>query len=444
MLRNRRPGDNLWTAVLLAVALFPAGLLAHDIPNDVTVHAFLKPQDDRLHLIVRVPLKALRDIEFPKKGTTFLDIPNADGALREAAMLWVPSSMELYEDDRRLENPVLTAARISLPSDRSFQSYDAAAARLLDPPLPAETELPWDQGLLDASFEYPIRSAAAEFSIRPLLGRLGLRVLTNLRFLTANGVVRPYELIGDPGLIRLDPRWHHAALRFSQLGVLHVLDGADHLLFLLCLVIPFRKFRPLVLVVTSFTVAHSVALVASAYGFTPGSLWFPPLVEALIAISIVYMAIENIMGANLQRRWLVAFGFGLVHGFGFSFVLHETFQFAGSHLLTSLLCFNLGAEVGQILVIALLVPALTLLFQFTPERMGTIIISAFVAHTGWHWTLDRINLLRQFRFEMPALDAAFLASVVRWLIVIVAFGAIGWLAAIIQKRLQQSHRNLKS
>jgi hypothetical protein len=443
MLRNRLR-ENLWKAVLLTVVGLAAPLSAHDIPNDVTVHAFLKPQVNRLHLVIRVPVKALRDIEFPKKGSTFLDIPNADKALREAAMVWVPSSLELYENDRRLENPVLTSARISLPSDRSFQSYDAAVARLRDPPLPADTELPWDQGLLDASFEYPIQSEAGEFSIRPQLGRLGLRVLTNLRFLTVNGVVRPYELIGDPGLIRLDPRWHHAALRFSQLGILHVLDGADHLLFLLCLVIPFRKFRPLVLIVTSFTVAHSVALIASAYGFTPTSLWFPPLVEALIAISIVYMAIENIMGVNLQRRWLVAFGFGLVHGFGFSFVLHETFQFAGSHLLTSLLCFNLGAELAQVLVIALLVPILALVFRYVSERMGTIIISAFVAHTGWHWTLDRFNLLRQFRFEMPSFDAALLATIVRLLIVIVIFVALGWLASIVQRRLQQSPRKLKS
>lgn len=444
MLRSLRIRNNLAQAALLALILLPVSLAAHDIPNDVTVHAFLKPQEDRLHLVIRVPLRALRDIEFPKKGNTFLDIANADKELRVAAMVWVPSSLELYENDQRLENPILTAVRISLPSDRSFASYEAAVARLRDPPLPADTELPWDQGVLDASFEYPIQSAAGEFSVRPLLGRLGLRVLTNLRFLTVNGVVRPYELIGDPGLIRLDPRWHHAALRFSQLGVLHVLDGADHLLFLLCLVIPFRKFRPLVLIVTSFTVAHSVALVASAYGFTPSSLWFPPLVEALIAISIVYMAIENIMGVNLQRRWLVAFGFGLVHGFGFSFVLHETFQFAGSHLLTSLLCFNLGAEVGQVLVIALLVPSLALLFRYVPERMGTIILSAFVAHTGWHWTLERINLLRQFRLEMPALDAALLGTIVRWLIVVVVLVALGWLAAIVQRRLQQPQRKLKS
>ena len=150
------------------------------------------------------------------------------------------------------------------------------------------------------------------------------------------------------------------------------------------------------------------------------------------------------MGVNLQRRWLVAFGFGLVHGFGFSFVLHETFQFAGSHLLTSLLCFNLGAEVGQVLVIALLVPSLALLFRYVPERMGTIILSAFVAHTGWHWTLERINLLRQFRLEMPALDAALLATIVRWLIVVVVLVALGWLAAIVQRRLQQPQRKLKS
>jgi hypothetical protein len=426
--------------VLLTVTLLPLRVLAHDIPTDVTVHAFLKPQGDRLHLVIRVPLKALRDIEFPKKNATFIDIPNADGALRDAAILWVPSSIELYENDQQLDTPVLTAVRISLPSDRSFESYDTAVARLRDPPLPADTELPWDQAVLDASFEYPIHSAMAEFSIQPQLARLGLRVLTNLRFLTVNGVVRPYELIGDPGLIRLDPRWHHAALRFLQLGIFHVLDGADHLLFLLCLVIPFRNFRPLVLIVTSFTVAHSVALVSSAYGLTPTSLWFPPLVEALIAISIVYMAIENIMGVNLQRRWLVAFGFGLVHGFGFSFVLHETFQFAGSHLLTSLLCFNLGAELAQVLVIAVLVPILALVFRYVPEKMGTIIISAFVAHTGWHWTLDRINVLRQFRFEMPAFDAALLATIVRWLIVVVFFVALGWLAAIIQRRLQQSPR----
>src|SRR5262249_24080378 len=163
----------------------------------------------------------------------------------------------------------------------------------------------------------------------------------------------------------------------------------------LCLVIPFRRMRALVVIVTAFTVAHSLTLIGSAYGLAPEALWFPPLVETLIATSIVYMALENIVGARqLQRRWVITFAFGLVHGFGFSFALRETLQFAGSHLLTSLLSFNVGVEFGQLLVLILLVPALQALFTYVvDERMGTIILSALVAHTAWHWTGERLDRL---------------------------------------------------
>src|SRR5581483_3747558 len=102
-------------------------------------------------------------------------------------------------------------------------------------------------------------------------------------------------------------------------------------------------------------------------------------------------------GATVHRRWMIAFGFGLVHGFGFSFALRETLQFAGSHLLASLLSFNIGVELGQLLVLVMLIPVLELLFRrVVAERMGTIILSALVAHTGWHWMLERWDLLRQY------------------------------------------------
>src|SRR5207237_10233042 len=178
-------------------------------------------------------------------------------------------------------------------------------------------------------------------------------------------------------------------------------------LFLFCLVIPFRRWRPLIAVVTSFTVAHSITLIASAFNLGPDALWFPPLIETLIAISILYMALENIVGSNIGRRWMITFGFGLVHGFGFSFALRQTLQFAGSHLLTSLLSFNLGVELGQILVLLLLIPSLELLFRYAvAERIGTIILSTIIAHTAWHWIIDRGEKLRQFKFEWPALTAA--------------------------------------
>jgi hypothetical protein len=410
-------------AAALAMAL-PSPASAHDVPADVTVHAFLKPEGPRLRLLVRVPMAALRDVTFPTRGPIYLDLARADASLREAAKLWLADAVELYEDDVPLAPPRIAAVRVSLPSDPSFGSYEEALALVTGPPLPDDTEIYWSQAMLDVLFEYPVQSAASRFSIRPGFGRLGLRVVTALRFLPAGGGVRAFELEGDPGLVRLDPRWHQAALRFVELGFRHILDGTDHLLFLLCLVIPFRRLRTLILVVTAFTVAHSVTLIASAFGLAPDGLWFPPLVETLIAASIVYMALENVVIAQPRRRWMIAFGFGLVHGFGFSFALRQTMQFAGSHLLTSLLAFNVGVELGQLLVLALLVPALNLLFRAVPERTGTIVLSALVAHTGWHWMGERWDRLRQFRFPWPVLNAALLASATRWLMVAVIVAGI--------------------
>src|SRR3981189_2417454 len=119
---------------------------------------------------------------------------------------------------------------------------------------------------------------------------------------SAGWEVRGFELSGEAGLVRLDPRWHQAALRFVEAGFFHILDGTDHLLFLLCLVIPFRRFRSLIKVVTAFTIAHSITLIASAYNLGPNALWFPPLIETLIAISILYMAIAHALATNLGRR----------------------------------------------------------------------------------------------------------------------------------------------
>jgi hypothetical protein len=173
-----------------------------------------------------------------------------------------------------------------------------------------------------------------------------------------------------------------------------------------------------------------MTLLASAYNLAPDALWFPPLIETLIAISIVYMALENIAGgAGLQRRWMMAFGFGLVHGFGFSFALRQTMQFAGSHLLTSLLSFNVGVELGQLLVLALLVPLLGVFFRFAvAERTGTIILSALVAHTAWHWMTERAGRLSEYRFAWPLLTAGTVAAILHWLTLAVLAALVIWLA----------------
>ena len=407
------------------IAVVPLRAAAHDIPTDVRVSAFVKPDGQRLSLLIRVPLKAMREVDYPRRGAGLLDLARADAALRNAATLWIADNIELYENDTRLEPPRLVEARVSLESDKSFASYEQALAHVTGPRLPDNMELYWEQGLLDVLLDYPIGSDRSDFSIRPRLERLGLRTNVVLRFLPPAGVVRAFDLHGDPGLVRLDPRWHQAAWRFVEAGFLHILEGTDHLLFLLCLVIPFRRLGQLALIVTAFTVAHSITLIASAYDLGPGALWFPPLIETLIAISILYMAIENVLGTNLGRRWMITFGFGLVHGFAFSFALRETLQFAGSHLLTSLLSFNLGVELGQLLVLAVLVPVLENLFRFVvAERLGTIILSVLVGHTAWHWMSERADRLSQFPW--PALEASQLAAAIRWLMLLLALAGLAW------------------
>jgi hypothetical protein len=414
-----------WLLTLLAAG----SAVAHDIPADVTAQVFVKPAGDRLELLVRVPLSAIRDVEFPARPGGYLDTEALAPRLADAATLWIAQFVEIYENGAPLAKPTVAATQLSLESDRSFASFDEARAHVTGPKLPADAKVFWNQVQFDALFAYQIRSDRSAFSIRPGLQRLAERVVTVLRFLPPGGAVRAYEFTGDAGRIPLDPRWWQAAARFVELGFFHILDGTDHLLFLLCLVIPFRRLRPLLLVVTAFTVAHSCTLAASAYNLGPDALWFPPLIETLIAASIVYMALENIVGkAMAQRRWIIAFAFGLVHGFGFSFALRETLQFAGSHLLTSLVAFNLGVEIGQVLVLLLLIPLLNALFRFVvEERMGTIILSAIVAHTGWHWMTERWDRLRQYRFVWPALNAAFLAAAIQWALAILLLGGVLWL-----------------
>jgi hypothetical protein len=419
----------------LVACMVCCAVRAHDIPSDVRVQMYVKPSGDRLQLLVRVPLAAMREVDVPRRGPGYLDLARAEAALRNAATLWIADNVEIHEGHVRLAYPNLVAARVTLPSDKSFRSYEEAVTHLKGPRLPQSMDLFWNQQLLDALFEYPIGSEHAEFSIHPQLARMGLSVVTTLRYLPPDGSIRAFEYHGDPGLIRLDPRWHQAALTFVESGFRHILDGIDHLLFILCLVVPFRRLAPLVLIVTAFTVAHSITLISAAFGLAPAALWFPPLIETLIAVSILYMALENIVGSSVERRWIIAFAFGLVHGFAFSFALREALQFAGTHLVTSLLAFNVGVELGQLLVLVLIVPVLNFLFRrLVNERVGTIILSAFVAHTAWHWTTERYEVLR--KFPVPALDAAAVAGMLRWLMAGLVLVGLVWLAAAAVRKMK--------
>ena len=166
--------SRLVVATALLVALSP-GLGAHEVPNEVTVLTFIKPEGKTLTLLMRAPLKSMRDVDVPTKENGFLDLSKADQALRDAATLWIIDFVEIYEGNQRLGKPRVLATQVSLPSDRSFQTYDQAFDHITKaPPLPADTDIYWEQGMMDIAFQYDITSDTADFSITPGLTRLGL------------------------------------------------------------------------------------------------------------------------------------------------------------------------------------------------------------------------------------------------------------------------------
>lgn len=415
MTRRRGIASALALAVPVAMALgivvlYVRAADAHEFKLESLMNAFVKVEDQELHLVIRLPLHITRTVRFPVKGAE-IDLANAGPATQRVAEA-VGHDVMIWEDTRLLV-PKSALGRLSLPSDRSFDSYQDAVAHVAQPPA-ADAGIYVDQGYVDAHVTYAIQSPHSRFTIRTTIApELKDYLKLAVRYLPLGEQGRAMVITSRSGVVRLNPAWYQAASGFVGLGIGHILSGFDHLLFLFCLIIPFLRFRQVVGIVTAFTVAHSFTLLGSAYGLAPTGDWFPPFVETAIAASIVYMALENIVGADLKRRWLVTGLFGLVHGFGFSYGLKENLQFAGTHLLVSLFSFNVGIEIGQVAVLAVMLPALALLRRYVlAGRIGVIILSALIAHTGWHWMIDRGDIL--WKTEWPRLDAASFAILARW------------------------------
>jgi len=168
---------------------------------------------------------------------------------------------------------------------------------------------------------------------------------------------------------------------FFKIGFFHILEGYDHLLFLLGLIIVTKNFRSRFSVISAFTVAHSTTLVLSALGI----LSLPPvLTESLIALSIVYVGIENVVSTETKNRWIVAGSFGLIHGAGFSGHLTDILKgmMEIGNIWTPLIGFNIGIEAGQITVILIVFPLMWLIRKYGKERQIVMEVSRVIAAVG--------------------------------------------------------------
>lgn len=204
------------------------------------------------------------------------------------------------------------------------------------------------------------------------------------RLTTAQPMV---EVAAKPG------RWQVARTYFV-LGVEHILTGYDHLLFVVSLVLLLGHLWTVVRAATAFTVAHSITLAGTTLGLF-GLAQAP--VEALIALSIVFLAVEIVKrreGApRLSERvpWVVAFLFGLLHGFGFAGALREI-GLPETDVPMALLTFNLGVETGQLVIVAVCLAAIGLLRRFTPPalRPATLVATYAIGITASYWFIDRL------------------------------------------------------
>ena len=176
------------------------------------------------------------------------------------------------------------------------------------------------------------------------------------------------------------------AILFVWLGIEHIFIGYDHIMFLLALVVVGGRLRDMVKIVSAFTVAHSITLCLAALEIVslPGK-W----VEAAIALSIAYVALENLFFKQLSHRWLLTFGFGLIHGFGFANVLREL-GLPTDGLIVSLFSFNIGVELGQVAIVGIVFPAIIWLSRQAYQRRVVNGISLFILLFGLGWLIERI------------------------------------------------------
>jgi HupE / UreJ protein len=197
----------------------------------------------------------------------------------------------------------------------------------------------------------------------------------------------------DPIMIELDavsPSLASTAGRFLELGFRHILGGYDHLVFLAGLLLAAQGVRQLVVALTAFTFAHSVSLGLVVIGGFHAST---SIVEPLIAASIAWVGIENLIGRQHGARWFVIFGFGLVHGFGFAGALVELgFGSSAAEMALALISFNLGVESGQLAVAAAMLPIVwTIRSQPVCQARLVPLCSMMIVMAGGYWLFERLS-----------------------------------------------------
>src|ERR1700676_2877575 len=349
-----------WLVIIAALMFWPSAVSAHDVPDRVKIDVFVKPENDHLLILVRMPANALIDFLLPTlPDGNWVDLANADSVAAAGANVWIADMLSLYEGGTALARPHVLAVRISRVNDPSFSTFQDALTRVRGSPLPIDTLVLQVQVTVDALLQTSAHSVDSSFSFEPRFARLGVVVDTSVTFLPPAGGIRQFRYQDDPETFELDPGRGRAIRRFLNAGFAHYFGQTDYLLLALCVALVFPRPRLLLPFVVALGCAESLVLIAG----------------------------------NGQRVGL-AIGVGLVLGCGFWFGLQPLLQFGGTHALASSLAFNLGVVSAELATMSLLVAAVQMVLRLSRAPRAAVTIAAAIAiHIAWRRMLDRADAL---------------------------------------------------
>lgn len=351
-------------------ALLLAGPPAHGHQED-TSYTRVDLQEDRIRTVVTFDLHVLQRLALIDR--------NDDDVITHAELATAAPLLQTYFQDH-----------IALSLDDGPPSLGEPGPPTLQEDVPSTPRPQWAQTLVDFPFERPLER-------HPDLLTLDYRTWfelgpshTNLTRIAQTGY-EDVEIVfnaNEPDYDYFTEAPTSALAQFGQfvrLGAEHIWAGLDHILFLVALLVVSR-LRELLQIVTAFTVAHSITLALAVLEIVElPSRW----VEASIAATIVWVAYQNLRGRTGVHRWRLTFAFGLVHGFGFAGVLREL-ELPAAGLLRSLAGFNVGVELGQVVIVAALFPVISLLRQTRLGNGAITGVSAAVGIAGIVWLVERV------------------------------------------------------
>ena len=390
-------------AALCAICWY-SPVSAHHALGPTTATCFFKLDSGEAHFLIRIPLTALETVGFPLTERE-LDLANAGPAIQ--SVLGELRRDVVIEEDGRVLAPSQAVGRLSLPSDRSYQSYDTAV-RHVGEGMPTGMTIYAEQGFFDAHLTYPISSPDARFAIRSnAFPELGDYLTLAVRFIPIGIDSRVVNITSQTGSVQLNPAWYGAAADFVMRGEGFAIRNVEYLLFLLCILVPLPRPRQFIAMLLTFTGAHCATLLGLGYARIPAGPWFPLLVQTGVAASIVCMSLATIIGTNRRGPWITSWVGGLVFGLQFSFAFKERLQFAGDNSVVSLISFMAGIEISQLLILAVAFPLVAVLRRYVfVGRTGMIVLLAVIALIAWPWMLERGEMLSRAHWPMNEVRAA--------------------------------------